>query len=150
MTTSTPFDPAANGWLPPTDHGFIDLVGPIWTKPHNGNVAHGFVAQPKHANMLGVVQGGMLMTFADRAMGLSAWRAAGDARCVTIQFEMGFIRPAHLGAFVELLPHVVRKTKTLVFVRGELTVASQVIATAHGIWKILDAREIAEIDAGKK
>jgi acyl-coenzyme A thioesterase PaaI-like protein len=147
---SPPFDPAVHGWQPPSDHGFVEHVGPIWTKPHEGALAHGFVAEQKHANLLNVVQGGMLMTFADRAMGLAAWRAAGEAPCVTIQFDMGFIRPAHLGSFVELLPHVVRKTKTLVFVRGELTVAHQVIATAHGVWKILDAREISEIDAGKR
>jgi len=144
-----PFDPAVHGWQPPSDHGFVELVGPIWTKLQDGALAHGFVAQPKHANLMNVVQGGMLMTFADRAMGLAARRAS-DGSVVTVQFDMGFIRPAHLGSFVELLPHVVRKTKTLVFVRGELTVAHQVIATAHGVWKILDAREISEIDAGKR
>src|SRR5437868_7077555 len=32
-----PFDPAANGWQPYTDEGFIGLVGPLWTRPRRAS-----------------------------------------------------------------------------------------------------------------
>jgi hypothetical protein len=50
---------------------------------------------------------------------------------------MQFVTAADLGAFVELRPEVVRKTASLVFMRGDLTVGSRVVATATGICKIL-------------
>lgn len=46
---------------------------PIWERRDADGMHYGFVADPRHANLLGVVQGGMLMTFADRALGLCAW-----------------------------------------------------------------------------
>src|SRR5690606_13508512 len=69
-------DPQREGWSPHADEGFIEHVGPIWERRDADGTRYGFVAHPKHANLLGVVQGGMLMTFADRALGLRAWEAA--------------------------------------------------------------------------
>jgi acyl-coenzyme A thioesterase PaaI-like protein len=65
---------AAEGWRPVKDHGFIGLVGPIYSRKHEDGLEFGFRAQAKHANLRNVVQGGMLMTFADRALGRNAWR----------------------------------------------------------------------------
>src|SRR6516225_8005066 len=63
------FDPAAAGWEPYTDEGFIGLVGPFWTRRAGDTHLFAVTAQPKHHNRRGIVQGGMLMTFADRSMG---------------------------------------------------------------------------------
>ena len=70
-----PFDPAAEGWEPYTDEGFIGLVGPFWKRSRGDDHAFAFMAAPKHHNRRGVVQGGMLMTFADRSLGMTAWFA---------------------------------------------------------------------------
>src|SRR3954447_15932477 len=70
-------DPVAAGWEAVDDPGFIGLVGPIFRRGRDGCDEYGFVAAPKHANVRNVVQGGMLMTFADRAFGRTAWQAAG-------------------------------------------------------------------------
>jgi acyl-coenzyme A thioesterase PaaI-like protein len=85
-----------------------------------------------------VVQGGMLMTFADRALGRNAWKAAGDRPVATIQFGMQFISAGRIGEFFEIRPEVVRRTSSLVFMRGELVAGLRVVATAAGIWKILE------------
>ena len=67
------------GWKKRDDDGFVGLVGPFWARSGpSGEMLHGFLAEDRHVNLLGVVQGGMLMTFADRALGLAAWHAAGD------------------------------------------------------------------------
>lgn len=94
-------DPAA-GWHPFTDPGFVDLVGPIFVREGDGPAAYAFRAEPKHANLIGVVQGGMLMTFADRALGVTAMAAADGANCVTVQFEMQFIAAVRMGEVVTL------------------------------------------------
>ncbi|HEY0293239.1 MAG TPA: PaaI family thioesterase [Hansschlegelia sp.] len=128
-----------DGWEPFEDAGFLNLVGPIHQRREADGVrSFAFVAQPKHANLIGVVHGGMLMTLADRALGLTAWDAAEGRPSVTIQFDMHFVSAARMGEFVELKPEVLRRTSSLVFMRGALRVADRPIAAATGIWKILD------------
>jgi acyl-coenzyme A thioesterase PaaI-like protein len=135
--TPSTFDPAEAGWERLPDAGFLDLVGPIWRKRDEHGLAFGFRAEPKHANLINVVQGGMLMTFGDRALGIAAWEATQTKVCVTIQFDMQFIGAGEIGDFIEIRPEVIRKTQTLVFLRGMLVVGDRVIASANGVWKIL-------------
>ncbi|WP_211103841.1 PaaI family thioesterase [Skermanella pratensis] len=127
---------AAAGWEQLPDSGFLGLVGPMWRR---GEV-FGFLAEPRHANYIDVVQGGMLMTFADRALGICAWEAAVNKACVTIQFDMQFIGAADIGDFVEITPEVIRRTRTLVFLRGTILDGDRVVASASGVWKILDRK----------
>src|SRR6185503_12882928 len=70
-----PFDPVAHGWEIYPGEGFIGLVGPFWMKREGESYRYGFLAEKKHHNRRGVVQGGMIMTFADRSLGMTAWYA---------------------------------------------------------------------------
>lgn len=135
-------DPLAEGWEPFDDiGGFVDLVGPLYVKREaSGLRAFAFEAQPKHANLIGVVHGGMLMTLADRALGVGAWDAAGGRPSVTVQFDMQFLSAVKMGEFVSLSPELVRKTSTLVFMRGTLAAEGRAVAAATGLWKILAER----------
>jgi acyl-coenzyme A thioesterase PaaI-like protein len=130
-------DLAAQGWKPIKDDGFIGLVGPIYRQERGERWAFAFRAASKHANLRGVVQGGMLMTFADRALGRNAWKAAGDRPVATIDFNMQFVTAGQLGELIEVEPEVVRRTASLVFMRGTLTAGGRVVATCAGVWKIL-------------
>ena len=129
-------DPLAAGWEAIDDSGFVGLVGPILRRTHGDYDEYGFVAELKHANMNNVVQGGMLMTFAGRAFGRTAWQAAGRG-VATVQFDMQFVSAARIGEFIETQPEVVRRTSALVFIRGMLFAGPRIVATAHGVWKIL-------------
>ena len=140
------FDPASAGWTYEPEDGFIGLVGPVWRRRDNGHLRFGFLAQGKHANLVGVVQGGMLMTFADRALGMLAWEAAGRA-VVTIGFDMSFADAGRIGSFIELDGEVVRRTASLVFLRGTLLAGSRVLGTCQGTWKILRRSEPARNEA---
>lgn len=142
MTTSisSPLD-IPDGWDLFEDKGFIDLVGPLFVRGEaSGLRSFGFVAQPKHANLIGVVHGGMLMTLADRALGVAAWDAAGGRPVVTVQFDMQFLSAVKMGEFAEMTPEVVRATKTLMFMRGSLMAGGRAAASANGLWKILAER----------
>jgi acyl-coenzyme A thioesterase PaaI-like protein len=138
--TAAPFDPAAAGWEPYRDEGFIGLVGPFWTRRSGDTHLYAFMAEPKHHNRRGIVQGGMLMTFADRAMGMTCWYANERQPQATVQLDMHFIDAVQIGEFVECKCKVVRRTRSLVFMSGELVVGDRVVATANGVWKTLAKR----------
>ena len=143
--TIAPFDPAAAGWEPYHDEGFIGLVGPFWSRPWGeGSFRYAFMAEPKHHNRRGVVQGGMLMTFADRSMGMTCWYANGRVPQATVQLDVHFIDAVQIGEFVEAKCEVVRRTRSLIFMQGELVVGERTVATAKGIWKSLGAPKPAQ------
>ena len=135
-----PFDPAVAGWQLYRDEGFIGLVGPFWTRQVGDRHFFAFLAEPKHHNRRGVVQGGMLMTFADRSMGMTCWYANERQPQATVQLDMHFIDAVQVGEFVEAKCKVVRRTRALVFMSGELVVGDRVVATAKGVWKTLGKR----------
>jgi acyl-coenzyme A thioesterase PaaI-like protein len=137
VNNPTPFDPAAAGWEPYTDEGFIGLVGPFWRRPAGDSYDYAFTAQPKHHNRRGIVQGGMLMTFADRSMGMTCWYANGERPQATVQLDVQFVDAVQIGEFVEAKCRMVRRTRALVFMRGDFVVGERVVAIANGIWKTL-------------
>lgn len=148
MTTEMPgapasepadFDPATHGWETYADEGFVSLVGPFWMRPSGDSFDYAFKAAPKHHNRRGVVQGGMLMTFADRSMGMTCWYANGKKPQATVQLDVHFIDAVQIGEFVEAKCRVVRRTRSLVFMSAELVVGTRVVATANGVWKALGA-----------
>ena len=134
---SPAFDPAAAGWERDADHGFLGLVGPIWQRPAGEGYRYAFLAEDKHHNRRGVVQGGMLMTFADRSMGRTSWYANERQAQATVQFDMHFVDAVRVGEFIEAHCTVVRRTRALVFMSAELVVGERVVATAKGVWKTL-------------
>jgi uncharacterized protein (TIGR00369 family) len=134
------FDPAAAGWEPYRDEGFIGLVGPFWSRQSDEGFHYAFTAEPKHHNRRGIVQGGMLMTFADRAMGMTCWYANARQPQATVQLDVHFVDAVQIGEFVEAKCKVVRRTRALIFMSAELVVGARVVATANGVWKTLGKR----------
>jgi uncharacterized protein (TIGR00369 family) len=128
------FDPAAHGWERVEGHKFGELVGPIWRR---GDALFGFLAGDKHRNHIGIVHGGMLMTFADQAMGMTGRRSTGEKPHATIELNMQFIGTVKVGDFVEAHCDVVRQTRSILFVESKLRVGLRIVATGSGIWKIL-------------
>ncbi len=98
---------------------------------------YAFLAEHKHHNRRGVVQGGMLMTFADRSMGMTCWYANERQPQATVQLDVHFVDAVKVGEFVEAKCQVVRRTRSLVFMSGDLMVGDRVVATAKGVWKTL-------------
>lgn len=124
-------------WQPMPDDGFIGHVGPIFVR-HDGSVPlYGFLSEGKHRNMRGAVQGGMLMTFADRAMGQCIRDTFGPAPIATVQFDMHFVSRCGINQIVTTRPRIVRSTASIVFMECELMAGNRTIATAKGIWKRL-------------
>jgi uncharacterized protein (TIGR00369 family) len=138
MDDATAFDPAAHGWQIINNTPFGDLVGPIWKHETPERLRWGFVVEAKHLNRSGNLHGGMLMTFADQSMAMTARQAIGGKRHATIELNTQFIGTVRLGQFVEAHAEVVRATRSVVFMEVKMFVGGRIVVSANGIWKILD------------
>jgi acyl-coenzyme A thioesterase PaaI-like protein len=130
----------SEGWTEIADDGFVDLVGPFFHRTAGGGHEYAVVAQTKHRNIRGVVQGGLLMTFADRTMGLAAYREAKHA-LATIQMDTQFVDSAKIGEVLLSRPRVIRGTRSLIFMSTEVKVGERCIILASAVFKISKPRE---------
>ena len=85
----------------------------------------------------GLVQGGVLMTFADRTCGITARYVSGKPTLATVQLDTHFVEAGKIGEVLVSKPHVVRSTRSLIFITTEVTVDKRCIAMASGVFKIL-------------
>jgi hypothetical protein len=132
------FDPAAHGWEIMLQIS-ANLVGPIWrAKGRRSRLRFGFVVAPKHLNRAGNLHGGMLMTFADQAMGDD--RRGGDRRQASRHHRTQY--PVRR----RVQPRRIRRgalrggaqTRSVCSCESKLLCRrARIVVTANGIWKIL-------------
>ncbi len=113
-------------------------VGPVFEMGEpTGLKRLAFRADQRHINRRGVVHGGMLMTFADAALGQVAWDVTDRAPSVTLNMQTHFLRGVTEGELVEVVPVVTRKTRALIFIRGDFMVGDEIVMTVSSVWKLL-------------
>jgi acyl-coenzyme A thioesterase PaaI-like protein len=127
----------ADGWTMVETAGFLHLIGPLWQRTVEGTHEYALVAQDKHHNRRGLVQGGVIMTFADRSCGMTARYVSGKPTLATVQLDTHFVEAGKIGEILVSKPHVVRATRSLIFITTEVTVDKRCIAMASGVFKIL-------------
>jgi acyl-coenzyme A thioesterase PaaI-like protein len=127
----------SSGWTIVDTTGFLSLVGPLWHRVVDGEHEYALIAQDKHHNRRGLVQGGLLMTFADRTCGMTARFISGRPTMATVQMDTHFVDSAKIGEILLSKPRVVRATSSLIFTTTELTAENRCIAMANGVFKIL-------------
>lgn len=127
----------AAGWKLVETSGFLNLVGPLWERLVDENREYAILAEEKHHNRRGRVQGGVLMTLADRASGMIARVVSGRPTLATVQMDVHFIDAGQIGELLIARPRVVRVTHTLIFTTAEVVAEDRVVATASGVFKIL-------------
>ena len=130
----------AQGWKCVETDGFTGLAGPFWILSQQGECTTGFTVEPRHCNNhMGTLHGGMVMTFADIALGIGMSAVMGEQakRFATLSLQTQFVAVARIGDFVTCTAEVVRQGKDIVFVRGLIKVGEKNIASVEGIWKRL-------------
>jgi acyl-coenzyme A thioesterase PaaI-like protein len=127
----------SDGWTIVETSGFINLVGPLWQRIVDGEPEYALIAEDKHHNRRGLVQGGLLMTFADRACGMTARFVSGRPTMATVQLDVHFVDAGRIGETLMARPRVIRTTRSLVFVSAEVKANERTIITANGVFKIL-------------
>ena len=127
----------SDGWKVVETSGFLQLIGPLWERVVDGEHEYALLSEDKHHNRRGLVQGGVLMTFADRTCGMTARYASGKTKLATVQLDTHFVEAGKIGEILISRPRVVRSTRSLIFVSTEVNVDKRCIAMASGVFKIL-------------
>jgi len=127
----------SDGWAILETTGFLHLIGPLWQRLVNGQHEYALITEDKHHNRRGLVQGGVLMTFADRTCGMTARYVSGKPTLATVQLDTHFVETGKIGEVLISRPRVVRSTRSLIFITTEVTVDKRVLAMANGVFKIL-------------
>jgi acyl-coenzyme A thioesterase 13 len=108
------------GFVPFPDQGpFLEHIGPVHVREEGEELVLGLRAEDRHANHRGTVQGGLLSTFADFALGRAIEADADDGRD---------------RATVSLT--VDRVGGTLAFADCSLTVEGREIVRARAVWVV--------------
>jgi uncharacterized protein (TIGR00369 family) len=142
-------DLLADGWRRLPTVRYSAALGPSFSRMINGRITGALLAQEHLGNdNLGVVHGGAIMTFVDMAMGLGVGHATGSAGYfVTAQLSVQFVASANVGELVTCQPEVVRKTSSMVFMRGLILAGERTVASADGIFKLLNPERFASLKA---
>jgi acyl-coenzyme A thioesterase PaaI-like protein len=125
------------GWKIVDTSGFMHLVGPLWQRLVDDRHEYALITEDKHHNRRGLVQGGVIMTFADRSCGMTARYVSGKPTLATVQLDTHFVESGKIGETLVSRPRVVRSTRSLIFITTEVTVDRRCIAMANGVFKIL-------------
>jgi len=138
MTTKTSADKLkSEGWKIVETTGFLHLIGPLWQRTVDGELEFALITEDKHHNRRGLVQGGVIMTFADRTCGMTARYVSGKPTMATVQMDTHFIDSGKIGEILVSTPRVVRVTRSLIFITTEVAAEKRCIAMASGVFKIL-------------
>jgi uncharacterized protein (TIGR00369 family) len=127
-----------SGFVPFPEQGpFVEAVGPIHVREGADELVLGLRAEERHANHRGTVQGGLLSTFADFALGRAIDADAQDDKSrATVSLTVDFLKPAQPGAWIESRTRVDRVGSTLSFADCSLTVEGEEIVRARAVWVV--------------
>lgn len=127
-----------DGFAPYEDQGpFLEHVGPIQVRDGGDERIFGLQAQERHANHRGTVQGGLLSTFADFAVGRAIEADAEDGKPrATASLTVDFLKPANPGDWIEARARVDRVGGTLAFADCSLTVEGSEVVRARAVFVV--------------
>src|SRR5258708_22853987 len=121
MTSKAAGKLKSDGWTIMETTGFLHLIGPLWERIVDGEPEFALVTEDKHHNRRGLVQGGVLMTFADRTCGMTARFVTGKQTLATVPLDTHFVGAGKIGQGLWSKPHGVRPTRGLIFITTEGT-----------------------------
>ena len=118
---------------------FLRLNGPIYARRDGDRLRVGFRVEPRHCNPMKMCHGGMLASFADMLLPVTAHAqsaAVANRFLPTINLQLDYLAPAPLGAWVEGEGQLLRETRSLVFVQAVASADGVPCLRASGIFKI--------------
>jgi uncharacterized protein (TIGR00369 family) len=118
---------------------FIRANGPLYERVDADAYRLGFRVEQRHCNTMRVCHGGMMATFCDMLLPITAIRrvaSLGERFLPTVSLDVDYLAPAPLGAWVQGEAQVLRTTRTLVFAQGLVTADGEPAARVSGVFKI--------------
>ena len=139
MSDATPPPLAGYTIYDPIDP-YENVAGPFFWKAR-ADGGHHFVlmTEARHCNRHGIVHGGLMMTMIDLTMVVSA-KSHETEQLVTVSLNAEFIAAGQEGEIVEADGELVRRTRSLAFVRGRVFVGDRTLLTASAVLKPLKPR----------
>ena len=129
---------APQGFTPYESQGpFLEHVGPILGREDTDGAVFGVRVEERHLNHRGTVQGGLLSTLVDFAMGRAIEAGADDGKDrATVSLTVDFLKPAKAGDWIETRTRVERVGGTLSFADCSLTVDDREIVRGRAVWVV--------------
>lgn len=114
---------------------YSDLLGPIYGKGEGAELSLGLRAQPKHANMRGIVHGGVMASLADMALGYTlAFSTEPPMGLVTASLTIDYAGSASVGDWMETRTDIQRRGNRVAFANCYIYVAERRIVRASGVF----------------
>jgi len=105
---------------------FYGLLGIELVSIAPGQAVFEMQARPEHTNSIGLVQGGLVSSLADTAMGIAV-RSMG-ANAATIDISIGFTAPARIGDMLRAEGKVVKSGRDIFFTETRVMAGDRLIA----------------------
>lgn len=140
--TQTPHPLIPEGWvqLAPVET-FSAMAGRYYFRPYDEKEPGcGFMSEPRHANLGGIVHGGALLTLADMALWDICRRVVGRFRGVTVTMNSEFLSPGPIGKFIMATGETTRIGKSMMFARGLVTCDGETLLAFSGALKRINPR----------
>jgi uncharacterized protein (TIGR00369 family) len=130
--------------------GFIGVNGPLYTRMAGATFQLGFRVERRHCNAMGICHGGMMATFCDMLLPISAHvlsKEIGNRFLPTINLQIDYLAASPLGSWVQGEAQLLRATRSLVFMQGLVHADDVAVARVSGIFKIGPPFEDATLGA---
>jgi uncharacterized protein (TIGR00369 family) len=119
--------------------GFIVVNGPLYSRPIDGGLQLGFRVEKRHCNPMGICHGGMMATFCDMLLPISAHALSTEVAgrfLPTVSLQVDFLAASPLGAWVQGEAQLLRATRSLVFMQGLVQADGVNVARVSGVFRI--------------
>jgi acyl-coenzyme A thioesterase PaaI-like protein len=131
---------AEDGWAKLPTTAFSGAIGAIHVRGEIGSRTAALDCGEEIGNdRVGNVHGGALMTFADIALGIRVADIAGHRQLATVQLQYSFAGGVRVGSRLTCAGELVRRTSSLVFVRGIFEADGKIVGSAEGIYKVFES-----------
>jgi uncharacterized protein (TIGR00369 family) len=116
---------------------FLEHIGPIQVRETGDGLVFGLRAEERHTNHRGTIQGGLLSSFADFALGRAIGSDADDDKDrATVSLTVDFLAPASPGDWIESRARVERVGGTLAFADVSLSVDGRDVVRARAVFVV--------------
>jgi len=120
--------------------GFGRQIGPLYERINpDKTYTRAFLVTEAHTNGMKNCHGGMLMAFADMALG-HAISLEENRYWVTVRMVTDFVDAAQIGDWIEGTGHIAGRDDDIYTVTGRIWCGERTVMTATGIFKALGQR----------
>lgn len=115
---------------------FYTFMGITMEELGEGYAHFQVASQERHCNAIGLVQGGLMLSLADAAMG-NAVRTLG-VNGVTVDITGSYVKPAPFGELLRAEASVVKANKNMVYAQARVFSGQSLLVLAQGTFYVIE------------